>query len=135
MSDLVYSLAIEDDFYIMVVFDRPVWSRPSLKGLRFIPNNHDEVQDALIIYGYEHLDFSKELKDQISKMIKDCHKEQGPDAYLDPWSTHKLLMLDAKKELKNLTFKGNFLFVNHEGLPEDVDFGCKVEACLAECKH
>ena len=41
----------------------------------------------------------------------------------------------AKKELKNLTFKGNFLFVNHEGLPEDVDFGCKVEACLAECKH
>jgi len=69
MSDLVYSLAIEDDFYIMVVFDKPVWSRPSLKGLRFIPNNHDEVQDALIIYGYEHLDFSKEIKDQISKMI------------------------------------------------------------------
>ena len=41
----------------------------------------------------------------------------------------------AKKELKNWTLKGNFLFVNHEGLPEDVDLGCKVDACLAECKH
>ena len=135
MSDLVYSLAIEDDYYLMVDFSRPAWARPSGKGLRFIPNNQAEVQDALIIFGYKNLDFSQNIKDQISKMIEDCHKEQGKDALLDPWITHKLLMLNAKKELKNLTFKGNLLLVNHEGLPEDVDLGCKADACLAECKR
>jgi len=135
MSDLVYSLALEDDYYLMVVFDRPVWFRPSNKGLRFIPNDHDEVQDALIIFGYENLDFSKEIKNQISKMMEACHKEKGPNALLEPWVNHKLLMLDAKKELKNLEFKGNFLFVNHEGSPDDVDFGCKISGCLAECQN
>jgi hypothetical protein len=133
MSDLIYSLAIEDDYYVCVVGDRPAWFKPSMKGLRFIPNNHDEVQDALIIYGYKYLDFSKNIKDQIIKMIDDCHEDQGPNALLNPWITHKLLMLDAKKELKNLEFKGNLLVVNHDGLAENIDLGCRNSACKAEC--
>jgi hypothetical protein len=133
MSDLIYSLAIEDDYYVCVVGDRPAWFKPSMKGLRFIPNNHDEVQDALIIYGHNYLDFSKNVKDQIVKMIDECHKEQGPDALLDPWITHKLLMLDAKKELKNLEFKASLLVVNHDGLAENIDLGCINSACKAEC--
>mgnify|MGYP003343542574 CR=1 FL=1 len=42
-------------------------------------------------------------------------------------------MLDAKKELKNLEFKGNLLVVNHDGLAQNIDLGCKNSACKAEC--
>ena len=133
MSDLVYSLAIEDDYYLMVVYDKPAWFRPSLKGLRFIPNDHDELQDALIIFGHNNLDFSKKVKDQIIQMIDDCHKKQGPDAYLEPWITHEQLMLEAKKELKNLVFKGNILVVNHGGQSDEADLSCLKNACKAKC--
>jgi hypothetical protein len=43
-------------------------------------------------------------------------------------------MLDAKKELKQLVLKARFVLINHVGLPEDIDLGCTVQACLAECK-
>jgi hypothetical protein len=67
-------------------------------------------------------------------MKADCISEKGPDCLFDPYATHKLLMVDAKKELKNLTLKARFVLINHVGLPEDIDLGCKVQACLAECK-
>jgi hypothetical protein len=133
MSDLLYTVVINDEVFECVDYSRPVWMKPSMKGLRFIPNNRDEVQDALIIFGVDHLDFSQDLKSKIIKMKADCISENGPDCLLDPYATHKLLMLDAKKELKNLTLKARFLVVNHVGLPEDIDLGCKVQACLAEC--
>ena len=134
MSDLLYSVVIEDDVYECVDYSKPVWMKPSMKSLRFIPHDRNEVQDALIIFGVDYLDFSKEVKNQIIKMKADCIKAQGPDALLDPYDSHKLLMLDAKKELKNLTLNARLLLVNHVGLPEDIDLGCKTQACLAECK-
>ena len=134
MSDLLYTVVINDDVYECVDYSKPVWMKPSMTGLRFIPNNIDEVQDALIIFGADYLDFSKEIKDSIIKMKQECLKTQGPDALLDPYVTHKLLMVDAKKELKQLVLKAKFLVVNHVGLPEDIDLGCAVQACLAECK-
>ena len=134
MSDLLYTVVINDDVYECVGYSRPVWMKPSMAGLRFIPNNIDEVQDALIIFGVDYLDFSKEIKDSIIKMKQECLKTQGPDALLDPYVSHKLLMLDAKKELKQLVLKARFILVNHVGLPEDIDLGCAVQACLAECK-
>ena len=134
MSDLLYTVVINDDVYECVDYSRPVWMKPSMTGLRFIPNNIDEVQDALIIFGVDYLDFSKEIKDSIFKMKQECLKAQGPDALLDPYVTHKLLMVDAKKELKQLVLKARFILVNHVGLPEDIELGCAVQACLAECK-
>ena len=134
MSDLMYSMAIEDDFYIMVDFSRPVWFRPSNKGLRFIPMGENEVDDALIIFGVDKLDFSPEIKKQIKQMKADCIKEQGPDCLLEPYLSHKLLMIDARKELKNLTLKGNFLLVTHGGSADHVDLSCKTDGCFAECK-
>ena len=138
MSDFVYSLAIEDDLFNMTVGDRPVWLKPSGNGLRFIPNDRDEIQDALIIFGHKYLDFPKNTRDQIIEMIEDTHKEMGKDALLEPWKNYKLLMLEAKNELKRLTFKGNLLLVTHEGITEEINFGCdvsKIQVCLAECKH
>ena len=134
MSDLLYTVVINDDVYECVDYSRPVWMKPSMTGLRFIPNNRDEVQDALIIFGVDYLDFSPTVKNKIIKMKADCLNENGPDSLLDPYVSHKLLMLDAKKELKQLVLKARFLFVNHVGLPEDIDLGCAVQACLAECK-
>ena len=134
MSDLLYTVVINDDVYECVDYSRPVWMKPSMTGLRFIPNNIDEVQDALIIFGVDYLDFSKEIRDSIIKMKQECLKAQGPDALLDPYVTHKLLMVDAKKELKQLVLKSRFVLINHVGLPEDIDLGCTVQACLAECK-
>ena len=134
MSDLLYTVVINDDVYECVDYSRPVWMKPSMTGLRFIPNNRDEVQDALIIFGVDYLDFSKQIKDSIIEMKQECLKAQGPDALLDPYVSHKLLMLDAKKELKQLVLKTRFILVNHVGLPEDIDLGCAVPACLAECK-
>jgi len=103
MSDLLYTVVINDEVFECVDYSRPVWMKPSMKGLRFIPNNRDEVQDALIIFGVDYLDFSQDLKSKIIKMKADC-------------------------------IKARFLLVNHVGLPEDIDLGCKVQACLAECK-
>ena len=134
MSDLLYTVVINDDVYECVDYSRPVWMKPSMTGLRFIPNNIDEVQDALIIFGVDYLDFSPSVKNKIIKMKADCLSENGPDSLLDPYVTHKLLMLDAKKELKQLVLKARFILVNHVGLPEDIDLGCTVQACLAECK-
>ena len=134
MSDLLYTVVINDDVYECVDYSRPVWMKPSMTGLRFIPNNIDEVQDALIIFGVDYLDFSKEIKDSIIKMKQECLKTQGPDALLDPYVSHKLLMVDAKKELKQLVLKSRFVLINHVGLPEEIDLGCAVQACLAECK-
>ena len=134
MSDLLYTVVINDDVYECVDYSRPVWMKPSMTGLRFIPNNRDEVQDALIIFGVDYLDFSPTVKNKIIKMKADCLNENGPDSLLDPYVSHKLLMLDAKKELKQLVLKARFILVNHVGLPEDIDLGCAVQACLAECK-
>ena len=134
MSDLLYTVVINDDVYECVDYSKPVWMKPSMTGLRFIPHHRDEVQDALIIFGADYLDFSPSVKNKIIKMKADCLSEKGPDSLLDPYDSHKLLMLDAKKELKNLALKARFLVVNHVGLPEDIDLGCKVQACLAECK-
>ena len=134
MSDLLYTVVINDDVYECVDYSKPVWMKPSMTGLRFIPNNIDEVQDALIIFGVDYLDFSKEMKESIIKMKQECLKVQGPDALLDPYVSHKLLMVDAKKELKQLVLKARFILVNHVGLPEDIDLGCAVQSCLAECK-
>ena len=134
MSDLLYTVVINDDVYECVDYSRPVWMKPSMTGLRFIPNNINEVQDALIIFGVDYLDFSPTVKNKIIKMKADCLSENGQDSLLDPYVTHKLLMLDAKKELKQLVLKARFVLVNHVGLPEDIDLGCAVQACLAECK-
>ena len=134
MSDLLYTVVINDDVYECVDYSRPVWMKPSMTGLRFIPNNIDEVQDALIIFGVDYLDFSPSVKNKIIKMKADCLSENGPDSLLDPYVSHKLLMLDAKKELKQLVLKTRFVLVNHVGLPEDIDLGCTIQACLAECK-
>ena len=134
MSDLLYTVVINDDVYECVDYSKPVWMKPSMTGLRFIPNNRDEVQDALIIFGADYLDFSKQIKDSIKQMKQEGLKAQGPDALLDPYVSHKLLMLDSKKELKQLVLKTRFMLVNHVGLPEDIDLGCSVQACLAECK-
>ena len=95
MSDLLYTVVINDEVFECVDYARPVWMKPSMKGLRFIPNNRDEVQDALIIFGVDYLDFSQDLKSKIIKMKADCISENGPDCLLDPYATHKLLMLDA----------------------------------------
>ena len=134
MSDLLYTVVINDEVFECVDYSRPVWMKPSMMGLSFIPNNRDEVQDALAIFGVDYLDFSKDLKNKIIKMKADCISEKGPNCLLDPYATHKLLMVDAKKELKNLTLKARFILINHVGLPEDIELGCKNQACLAECK-
>ena len=134
MSDLLYTVVINDDVYECVDYSRPVWMKPSMTGLRFIPNKIDEVQDALIIFGVDYLDFSSTVKNKIIKMKVDCISDNGPDCLLDPYATHKLLMLDAKKELKNHALKARFILINHVGLPEEIELGCAVQSCLAECK-
>jgi hypothetical protein len=126
-------MAIEDDFYIMVDFSRPVWFRPSNKGLRFIPEGDNVIDDALIIYGVDKLDFSPEIKKQIKQMKSECIKEQGEECLLEPYLSHKLLMLDARKELKNLTLKSNFLLVTHGGSADYVEMSCKHTGCIAQC--
>jgi hypothetical protein len=49
MSDLLYTVVINDEVFECVDYSRPVWMKPSITGLSFIPNNRDEVQDSLMI--------------------------------------------------------------------------------------
>lgn len=145
MSQLLYTLVINNRVIICVDFQRPVWFYPNSEGMRLIPQRPDTItQDAVLFYGLSNLNISNRTKNKIKKMMDEGAKsvsyEELPEKYLE--DQDYLLQLDKypdnyfdeiRSEMANATLSGDIQVIKHQG--GEFNFGCKVKSpCIAVCQ-
>lgn len=135
MSDLLYTLILDEQVMLCVDFDRPVWFHPDNKGMRVIPQSPATItQDGVIFFGSKNLDLSTEIKEKIKAIIDEARLDQGKDFLVDLTVVETNLLSEIRENVSKSRLSGHVQVILHH--ENKFDFGCDVDSpCIAICQN